>query len=327
MNRLPHAPLMLFPGSGGGDSGAGESTLWAQAAGSRLLLPKSKRVRSASRIASLSGAIADGAIFGGAAPVVDVTDFAYDSVSHSVSSQDTNANEIALNAAGTVLFLLGDSSDSVHQYSLSAAWDLSSISYDTVDLDISTEETKPFAMFVKEDGTKMYIAGQDNDTVYQYSLSTAWDLSTASYDSVSKDISGQTTSPRAIEFNPSGTKMFVLDVNGSATTLYEYDLSTAWDVSTATYNSVSYAATDVSNGNSMDFNGDGSQLVIAGGTKTIYQYSLTTPYSLGSGSISYDSVSNSLAPNGGTVGFQFRPSDYERFFVLSVNSIFQWSVT
>ena len=30
-------------------------------------------------------------------------------------------------------------------------------------------------------GTKMYVAGQDSDYVYQWNLSTAWDLSTASY--------------------------------------------------------------------------------------------------------------------------------------------------
>ena len=39
-------------------------------------------------------------------------------------------------------------------------------------------------MFFKPDGLKMFItgqAGQAGDSVYEYDLSTAWDISTASY--------------------------------------------------------------------------------------------------------------------------------------------------
>ena len=31
------------------------------------------------------------------------------------------------------------------------------------------------------DGTTMYMLGYSNDKIFEYSLSTAWDLSTASY--------------------------------------------------------------------------------------------------------------------------------------------------
>ena len=37
----------------------------------------------------------------------------------------------------------------------------------------------------------MYVVGSSLDTVYQYALSTAWDVSTASYDSVSLSVSSQ----------------------------------------------------------------------------------------------------------------------------------------
>ena len=35
------------------------------------------------------------------------------------------------------------------------------------------------------DGTKMYIVGSSGDSVESWTLSTAWDISTGSYDSVS----------------------------------------------------------------------------------------------------------------------------------------------
>ena len=41
------------------------------------------------------------------------------------------------------------------------------------------------------DGTKMYIMDNVNLVVYQYTLSTAWNVSTAVYASLSISISGQ----------------------------------------------------------------------------------------------------------------------------------------
>jgi len=47
---------------------------------------------------------------------------------------------------------------------------------------------------------KMYEIGGNGNKIYQYSLSSAWDLSTASYDSVS--ISAQDSAPSGLFFNP-----------------------------------------------------------------------------------------------------------------------------
>ena len=63
---------------------------------------------------------------------------------------------------------------------------------------------------------------------YEYTLSTAWDVSTADFDSVS--ISRQDGDAKRIKFNNDGTKMFVLG-RGGDDTVYEYTLSTAFDVS------------------------------------------------------------------------------------------------
>ena len=76
----------------------------------------------------------------------------------------------------------------------------------------------------------MFIVGSGSNTVYQYSLSTAWDVSTASYDSVSFGLTGQEASVSGIRFKPDGTKMFIVGYSGDS--VYEYSLSTAWDAST-----------------------------------------------------------------------------------------------
>jgi hypothetical protein len=42
--------------------------------------------------------------------------------------------------------------------------------------------------------------GTMNDTVYQYTLSTAWDISSATYDSISFSVAGQEVTPTSIFF-------------------------------------------------------------------------------------------------------------------------------
>ena len=77
-------------------------------------------------------------------------------------------------------------------------------------------------MVFKQDGTKMYIMGYASDSVHQYSLSTAWDLDTAAYDSVSFDVSEQDASPYGIAFKNNGRKMYIMGENNN--TLYQYSL-------------------------------------------------------------------------------------------------------
>ena len=49
-------------------------------------------------------------------------------------------------------------------------WDLSTASYDSVSLDVSSEDATPTDVAFKPDGTKMYFVGISSDSVYQYSL-------------------------------------------------------------------------------------------------------------------------------------------------------------
>jgi len=68
-------------------------------------------------------------------------------------------------------------------------FDIDGASYDSVSFSVASEDTAPTGIIFNNDGTKMYMVGGFNDSVYQYSLSTAFDLSTASYDSVSFSVS------------------------------------------------------------------------------------------------------------------------------------------
>ena len=196
----------------------------------------------------------------------------YDSVSFSVGSQELSPQGIFFKPDGTKMYVVGVNNSVVYQYTLSTAWVVNSASYDSVSFSVNSQEPDTTSIFFKPDGTKMYVVGYGNDTVHQYSLSTAWDLSTASYDSVSFSVASQDAAPINLFFKPDGTKMYVSGtINDS---VYQYSLSTAWVVSSASYDSVSFSV------NSQDtapaglfFKDDGSKMYVLGATNdTVYQY-------------------------------------------------------
>ena len=217
----------------------------------------------------------------------------YDNVSFSVSSEDLVPMDVRFKSDGTKMYVLGRGFDGVYQYSLSTAFDISTASYDSVVFYVNSQDANPFGFEFKPDGSKFYMVGNSNDTVYQYSLSTAWDMSTASYDSVSFSVSSQDTAPYGVTFNDDGTKMYILGLLNDS--VFQYSLSTAYDLSTASYDSVSFAFTSQDTAPiGFVFNNNGTKAFMSGNTNdTVYQYTLSTAYDIST--LSYDGVSFSVS--------------------------------
>jgi len=173
---------------------------------------------------------------------------------------------------GTKVYVTGSSSDVVAEYDLSTAWDISTMSHNQ-NFSVSSQEINPAGVFFKDDGTKMYVVGFSSDNVNEYDLSTAWDVSTASY-SQAFSVSAQETAPREVVFKTDGTKMYVAGSNGDD--VNEYDLSTAWDISTATFNQ-NFKEEKVLDGvlSGLFFKPDGTRYWIIGtGFDRVYQYNI-----------------------------------------------------
>jgi DNA-binding beta-propeller fold protein YncE len=109
--------------------------------------------------------------------------------------------------------------DTVDEWTLTTAWDISTVTFST-DFSVASEETVPNGLDISEDGTLMFIVGQSSDTVYKYNLSTAWDLSTASYSGESIYVQSEDGLPEDIRFGYSGTRMYL--IGSSNDKLYEY---------------------------------------------------------------------------------------------------------
>ena len=210
----------------------------------------------------------------------DMSTAYYESLSKGLSDEDTSPYGVAFKTDGSKMYMIGDSSNSIYQYTLSTPWDLSTASYDSVDFSVSSQDTKPQAIAFKSDGSKMYIVGYTNDHVHQYTLSTPWDLSTATYDTVSLSVVSQDAYPRDISFKPDGTKMYLVGYNSQS--IYQYTLSTPWDLSTASYDSVFFSTTEQETSPfALAIKSDGTKMYLVGqDNTTVYQYTLSTPWNV-----------------------------------------------
>ena len=205
----------------------------------------------------------------------DVSVASYASKNFDVSAQDTALRGIYFKEDGYTLYIVGSVSKKVFQYTLSTAWDVSTAIYASKSKNVSSEDTFPSAIFFKYDGSIMYLTGEGNKTIYQYTLSTSWDISTASYASKSFLVVTQDANPKGIYLKKDGSMIYVVGRNNAV--IFQYSLSSQWDISTASYTSKSFSVSSQDTvPTDIFFRPDGKIMYVSGETTndSIYQYTL-----------------------------------------------------
>ena len=210
-----------------------------------------------------------------------------------VGSQDSTPLEVFMSTDGTKFYMAGNTTNSVYQYNLSTAYDVSSASYNSVSFSVASQSTEPKGVTFSVDGTKMYIVEASNGVIYQYALTTGFDLSTASYASKSFDTSSQRggNEPQDVSISSDGTRLYII----MSRHIFQYTLSTAYDVSTATYNSKTYNySSQTVSGTGMAFGNSGTKLYVLGAVgapliSIIFEYTLSTAWDVSTASYSNNS--------------------------------------
>ena len=212
----------------------------------------------------------------------DITSATYADKSFSIAAQETSPRGLAINPAGTKLFVLGTSGDDVNEYALSTAFDVSSASF-TQAFSISSQENNPWGITFNPTGTKMFTTGLTGVGVDEFALSSGFDVSTASFTQF-LSTSTQTATPRGIAFNPTGTKMFVVDY--SAASVDEYTLSSGFNVSTASYSKTFSVSANVTSPVGLAFSTDGTEMFVTmeNTTYEVTRYSLSTAFDISTAS-------------------------------------------
>ncbi|MDA9597625.1 autotransporter outer membrane beta-barrel domain-containing protein [Candidatus Pelagibacter sp.] len=182
--------------------------------------------------------------------------------------------------------------------------------------DISLDTTEVRGINFKPDGTIMYVTNRDPSNsnkaqVTQYSLSTPFDISTATKTSQTNLLHKNNVGvlfPHAIEFKPDGTKMF-LTSNNSQTSVYQYKLTTPWDSSTVVFEKrFQIGNSTESSLRTLSFKPDGTRMFTGGPNQgKIRAYILANPWDLTSG-VSLEAVSANLKTSSDT---NFRNTQFD----------------
>jgi sugar lactone lactonase YvrE len=190
----------------------------------------------------------------------------------SVASQETVPTGLFFRADGTKMYIVGQTSDTVFQYTLSTPWSVATASYDSISFSVATQEINPNGLWFKPNGLSMYVVGSTGDLVYQYTLSTAWNVSTATF-LQSFSVSGQESIPNAVTFTGDGSRMFVMGQTGDDVNVY--NLTTPWDISTSAFVNVFSVSGQDTAPTGIYIKPDGTKMYIMGQTNdTVYQYTV-----------------------------------------------------
>ena len=152
--------------------------------------------------------------------------------------------------------------------------------------DISDDTDDLRGIFIKPDGTRVYVTSDDaTPTVIEYSLNVPFDISTATKTSQTNLlVSGGAAmdKPHAIEFKPDGTVMYVIHSNSGSVGVEQFNLTTAWDTQTLSYDASLSISDDVQI-RALAFKSDGTRVYIAQRDHgKVKQFDLSTPWDLSS---------------------------------------------
>jgi hypothetical protein len=164
------------------------------------------------------------------------------------------------------LKLYANTGSAIQEYTLSAAYDVSTSSYiGQLSTTGTTGTIKDFDL--SPDGTKLMILGTTSNSVYEYSLGTAYSITTSTYNSRAYALTSQDADMRFIHFANSGLRFITLGYNNDA--IYQYTCGTAFNLTSVTFNTSlnlsSYITNPTSDGlyqHPMAVSADGLRIII-----------------------------------------------------------------
>ena len=230
---------------------------------------------------------------------------------------------------GTYYFWTDPSTDKLYRSEMSTAYDITTVSGTPQTLDVSTKEGAASDVFFDDSGTKLYITGSISDNVHQYDLSTAYDLTTASFNqSITTKPSGFNESvPWSLYFKPDGTKMYIVGTNTDS--VGEWDLSSAWDISTATFSQSFLLSNQSTTPDAFTMSADGTKMYHGDGYNgMIYRYSLSSAWDVSTAS--YDGATDLRtvpnAPSVNTYGICFDTAGDRLYITDYADKVHQFSL-
>lgn len=149
----------------------------------------------------------------------------------SIPGADGTGTAVFFKPDGTRVFFLETPNDEILAFDLLSPWDLSTLS-PVSGLNLSSTLSQAQSLWFSTDGTVLFVAESSGKSIYQFSLSTAWDVSTA-IQVARFFVLSQTTTPAGISFNSSGSSMYLSSQTGRS--IIQYNLATPWSIGSASF--------------------------------------------------------------------------------------------
>ncbi|NGZ90211.1 WD40 repeat domain-containing protein, partial [Psychroflexus sp. C1] len=232
----------------------------------------------------------------------DIDTASYDEIE--IDTQDTGPEGIHFSADGETMYVMGYSDEEVYQFDLATPWDLSTAVFEYSQANVNANSTD---LFISPDGTNYYELEKADGEIHWMDM-VGGEINTVDTQNINATISTQSSDPEDIYFSPDGTMLYEL----SNSSIYEYELSTAWDISTATYSNVSISTQDASS-TGLFFHPDGEKMYELGdGSNQLHQFSLSTAWDLSTATP--DNISIDL-DHGDAHSLFFNPTGTQLYYV------------
>jgi len=141
---------------------------------------------------------------------------------------------IFLSSDGQYLFLPDVLSDTVNRHTMSTPFEITTATSTQNSTDLTSTLGSKVSQITdihfKRDGKTMFVLDNTNTDIYEYSLGTAWDLSTLAYNA---EFTGLPSGMQGFWFTEDGLRVFL--VRSTTDQVYKYNLTSAWDISTITF--------------------------------------------------------------------------------------------
>lgn len=191
--------------------------------------------------------------------------------------------------------------------------------YENKSLLTTTQTSAIDSIFFKSDGLELYLTTYGVGQIWQYTLGTAWDITTATFTRTTTSIA----SGMGLWFRPDGLKVYICLY--ATAYVYEYNLSTAWDISTISFSNLFVVSQDTTP-EGLSFNATGTTMWILGNTNdTVYQYTLSTPWSVGTATYASKSL---VLPSDQNLGlFVDSTSTYAYISGIATDTIYMYTMS
>jgi DNA-binding beta-propeller fold protein YncE len=152
----------------------------------------------------------------------------------SISSETSNARDLAVSPDGHRIYVINDLTDRVHQYNVSNPDDLATAGYANKSFSVGTgsgfDETQPTGLAVSSEGRYLYFIGSTKDTVFQIEMTNYWELDSAGFVGANTYFRftpmTASTNIQGVAYSNDGSKIFVL----SASQLRQFNCLTPYSL-------------------------------------------------------------------------------------------------